>query len=343
MSGETGSDVPHGGPRSRLATIVGWILAGLLVAGLVYVATHVARVEQLLQLLREVRPSWLLLAVGLQVGTYVSAGRVLQRALAQQRVKQPLAVLIPLGLAKLFTDQVVPSVGLGGTLLTARGLERRGVPEGAALGALFTSLASYYIAYSFVVAVSLLFLWRLRALGGTILAIVTVFCLLVAILPVVLFWLQGRGPQSVPRFVGRFPPIRDGLRALSSVPASLLRAPRLLGEAASLQVVTFMLDAATLGVMLIALNQHVPADVVFATFVVASVVATLAWVPGGLGTFDATCVAVLHSHGVTLEAALGATLLLRLFTLWFPMLPGLWLARRELRSASSGRAKRVPG
>ncbi len=35
--------------------------------------------------------------------------------------------------------------------------------------------------------------------------------------------------------------------------------------------------------------------------------------------------------GVSVEAALTATIWLRGFILWLPMLPGLWLARRALR------------
>jgi hypothetical protein len=37
--------------------------------------------------------------------------------------------------------------------------------------------------------------------------------------------------------------------------------------------------------------------------------------------------------GSPLEAALAATLLLRGFTMWLPMLPGLWLVRREAGAA----------
>jgi glycosyltransferase 2 family protein len=58
--------------------------------------------------------------------------------------------------------------------------------------------------------------------------------------------------------------------------------------------------------------------------------ASLGLIPLGLGTFEATCVAMLRTFGVSLEAALTVTLLLRGFMLWLPMLPGLWLARREL-------------
>jgi hypothetical protein len=39
---------------------------------------------------------------------------------------------------------------------------------------------------------------------------------------------------------------------------------------------------------------------------------------------------MLRIVGVSIEAALTATLLLRGFTLWLPMLPGLWCARHEL-------------
>jgi len=40
-----------------------------------------------------------------------------------------------------------------------------------------------------------------------------------------------------------------------------------------------------------------------------------------------------------LEAALTATLLLRGLTFWLPMLPGLWIARRELRPDGNGSAR----
>jgi uncharacterized membrane protein YbhN (UPF0104 family) len=39
---------------------------------------------------------------------------------------------------------------------------------------------------------------------------------------------------------------------------------------------------------------------------------------------------MLSLLGVPAAAGLAATLLLRGFTFWLPMLPGLWLARREL-------------
>jgi len=63
----------------------------------------------------------------------------------------------------------------------------------------------------------------------------------------------------------------------------------------------------------------------------ASLAATVGPMPLGLGTFEAVCVTVLHLQGLSVEIALMATLLLRGFTFWLPMIPGLVLARRELK------------
>jgi ABC-type Fe3+ transport system permease subunit len=51
--------------------------------------------------------------------------------------------------------------------------------------------------------------------------------------------------------------------------------------------------------------------------------------PVGLGTFEAGSVSHASFLGVSIEAALAATLLLRAFTFWLPMLPRIWLAQRE--------------
>lgn len=56
-------------------------------------------------------------------------------------------------------------------------------------------------------------------------------------------------------------------------------------------------------------------------------VATIAPIPLGLDSFEATCVGMLGVIEVPIETALTATLLLRGFTLWLPMLASMWLVR----------------
>src|SRR5206468_1440260 len=102
-------------------------------------------------------------------------------------------------------------------------------------------------------------------------------------------------------------------------------------SATVLQLLIFALDAGTLWVMLHALGAKASPTTAFAAFVMAQLASTVGPMPLGLGTFEAVCVTILHVLGQPVEVALTATLLLRGFTFWLPMIPGLVLARRELK------------
>ena len=70
---------------------------------------------------------------------------------------------------------------------------------------------------------------------------------------------------------------------------------------------------------------------VFTSFVVATVVGALSLLPGGIGTFDATCVSMLAASGVPVAASLAALVLYRAVTLVLPLPFGLWCVEREFR------------
>jgi len=114
------------------------------------------------------------------------------------------------------------------------------------------------------------------------------------------------------------------------MPPTALTNLRLAVAATFLQALVFLLDSATLWVMLLAVGQKASLLEAIPSLVVASMVSTVGLIPLGLGTFEAASVALLASLGIPFEAALAATLLLRGLTLWMPMLPGIWLAKREL-------------
>jgi uncharacterized membrane protein YbhN (UPF0104 family) len=65
-------------------------------------------------------------------------------------------------------------------------------------------------------------------------------------------------------------------------------------------------------------------------------------VPLGLGAFEGTCVAMLHVFGLPVEPALVAVLLLRGFNFWLPMIPGLWLVKRELHNSKDTASEHAP-
>jgi uncharacterized protein (TIRG00374 family) len=122
------------------------------------------------------------------------------------------------------------------------------------------------------------------------------------------------------------------LKAIAEAPAGLLHDPVLLAETMTLEFAVFALDALTLWLAFRALGDSPAIWIAFVSFIMASMAATLGPIPLGLGTFEAACVGMLSLLGVAIETALAATLLLRGLTFWLPMLPGLWLARREMAS-----------
>jgi len=332
------SRAPRGGRLARFAGRMGWITGLLLLATVVLVATHWAEGRALAGLARSAHPKWLVAGALLQLGTYVCAGAVWHRALARGDCPIRLASLVPLGLAKLFTDQAVPTVGLSGTLLVVRGLERRGVKRPAAVLAMLSGLVAYYLGY-FVAIVASVAVFAIHGdLHPAILVPAAAIGLVCAGVPLAVLAFDWRRLPPSLHGLERLPGVGELMAALAAgKPASLL-APRLIAETVALQLAIFVLDALTLSAMLEAISAPVGFPLVFATFVMTSVATSLAWVPGGLGAFEASCVALLHLHGVPLEAALASTLLLRGFTFWLPMVPGFALARRE----AAGLARPMP-
>jgi hypothetical protein len=61
----------------------------------------------------------------------------------------------------------------------------------------------------------------------------------------------------------------------------------------------------------------------------ASITATVSYIPAGLGVFEGSLLALLGVLGVPVEGGLTTTLLMRGFTFWLPIAPGLLIVRRE--------------
>src|SRR5438552_1028970 len=92
--------------RDRACTHVDMAYPSL--ATLTIVLTHRHEERRFLVLLTHLPPAWFLVAAGCQVGTYVCAAAVWHHVLRRAGVAIRLRALVPLGLAKLFVDQIVP-------------------------------------------------------------------------------------------------------------------------------------------------------------------------------------------------------------------------------------------
>jgi glycosyltransferase 2 family protein len=315
--------------RHRRQALV-WISGLLILAAVIAAALHFSELRRFAELAREAEPIWLVVAGLCQVATYVCATAVWHQTLREAGTPRRLAALVPLGLAKLFTDQALPSGGISGTLLVIGGLARRGVPTRIGMAALLVGLVSFYAAYLIAVSGALAILWRHHAVGPILLAGVSVLCVIAAGVPAAVLVARRWARPPLLSYLDRIPGLAALLQSVAEAPADLLQRPRLVAIAILLQLAIFLLDAVTLWSMLRAIGETADFSVAFAAFMAATVAATVGPVPLGLGTFEAVSVAMLNQLGISLEPSLAATLLLRGFTFWLPMLPGLWLARREL-------------
>ena len=309
-----------------------WMMGVFLLLVVIALAARFGDGKEFGALIRRARPAWLFAALALQVGTYFCAAGVWHRALARQGHRLPMPSLVPLGVAKVFMDFAVPSAGLSGNLMATRGLQRRGFSHRDAMAAMLGGLIAFYIAYGLAVAGGVTILWFSGHVSPYIVTAATVFAVIVGAIPAGILRMTRRGRKpGVPKWARRIGPLKRFLITLKNVPTSVMRSPRFLAEATALQLGLIVLDAATLGVAVLAVGSTPDPFGVFAAFTMASMVATVSPIPGGLGTFDGTAIALLHAFGIALEPALAATVLLRGFMLLLPLLPGFWLARVETK------------
>lgn len=325
-----------------------WLFGVLTLAAVVLVATRFTEIEHFIEIARAAQPAWLLAAVALQALTYLCAAGVWHVTLRRAGLAHGYWSIVPLGLAKLFADQVLPTGGIGGTLLVISGLARRGIPSGIGMAALLIGLVSYYVAYLVAVLTALAILYSSRALDPLMVAAAAAFVLIAFGIPAIVLALRhwsrhksGDGPlASAQRWLDRVPGFSALMSAMAEAPGALLRDPASFISATALQLLIFALDAGTLWIMLQALGTDGSPTMAVAAFVMASLAATIGPMPLGLGTFEAVCVTILHVQGLSVEVALMATLLLRGFTFWLPMVPGLALARRELQRPKRRKRRR---
>lgn len=312
--------------------VLSWLPGLALMLGLVAVVSHFSEGQEFAELLSKARPAWILAGAALQALTYVCAAAVWQRALHKGRARCTVRSLVPVAVARLFVDQVLPTAGFGGRLLVVQALRRRGVHTGLAVAAILVDLLTLYAAFAVSVLASLAIIGAYQEINHLVLVLAGLFPIFALSIPATVLWFSSKRDREVPRWLHRLPRADELLREISRAPRRLVRNRSVLLQAGLLQLAIFLLDAATMATMLLAVGYSANPLAAFAAFVFSQVAATVLLVPGGLGTFEASSVALLALFKVPVEAALTATLLFRGLSYWLPMLPGFLLSRREIKS-----------
>ena len=304
-----------------------WALGTTAIVAVLFVAVRGGEGREFLRLLRDLRPAWVLAAAVLQLGTYACDAAIWGRVLARAGSPQPFRRLFRLSIGRVFISQAVPSGGLSGDAMFVRALARCGVPLEASMTAVVINLFGFYAAFAGCALVAAVVFYASGAVTASILAIVLPFSLALVAIPSFIAWLVWSNRPSRRTRWRRIPWLGRVLDAFGHARMDLLRELDLLAHSTVLQIATFLLDAGTLLVMLVAFRFAAPPAGVFAAFILASAAQLVGPVPGGLGAFEGGCIVGLRAFGVPIEGALLATLMVRGFTFWLPMVPGFFVAR----------------
>lgn len=318
-----------------LASWRSWILAALLIGGIVIAVLHWGDVKTFGKLLTQAKPLWLALAIVLQLATYVGLAAQWWLVLRKGRTPEEGSDLLRLTFAKHFADQVVPTAGLSGNVLVVDRLVSLGVPRPNAVAALLLQIVAYYISYALGALWVLVVLWWKDRSSLLLTGAVLVFLVIAIGIPWGTLWLHRRGQERLPKWVGRWSKATNFFKLVGEAPRELVRDPQLIGWLTLLNGAVFLADAATMQACVLALGVHAPLSAGYVAFMFASIAVILGPIPMGLGSFEAVSIAMLRLFGVPFEAALSATLLFRGFTLWLPLIPGGLLLRHELKPAEA--------
>lgn len=316
----------------RAAFWLSWLIGLAMLAGVIVAALHWSEERALWRMAERAQPWWMAVAIALQAGTYLAQGEIWRVVSRARGAVVPMPAAFKLSLAKLFIDQALPSAGISGTVVAAKALEQRGVARGIVMASMVIDGVAYYSAYVLALAGALLFTLddgraNLLFLPGALLLAAFSVAMAAAAAAV-----AGRGSALPPRF-RRIPLLGKTVSLLAEADPALVRSVPLLLKSVALQLAVVLLDAGTLWTLVRSLGETASPAAVFASFMASSLLRTISIVPGGLGVFEAASVLTLQQAGTSVPVALGATLLFRGLSFWFPMAPGVWFARGLRRAA----------
>ncbi len=264
-----------------------------------------------------------------QLATYAGVAIVWSRVLTRVGYPLRLSTLYPLAIAKLFADQAVPSGGVSGAAFFFHALGRRAVPNRIAFSVFVFATTAFFVAFLSAAMISFAALAFAGGATPALSASVAAFAAVILFLLVCVFAIFVLGFKA-PSWVTSHRRYEDFSRWIATATRQISAHRRLFLEATIIQLAVRFIDGLTLYLAFMAIGYPAPFAACFVAVAMASVAATVAPMPMGLGTFEAGMIATLSVFGVSVENALTATLVFRGLSLWLPLAPGFFIIQREI-------------
>ncbi len=316
--------------RAKRPRLAGVIVALVAIAGLVALAIHIEDIGAFAARLSETDLRWLALTLVAQILAFLA--QAFAWGVVLRRRKSPIsnASLLTLSIGKLFADQAIPSAGISGGAFLVHALTRRGVAAVDAFAVFVFAATASITAFLVFAAGSLAYIAAVGesveglSLGDANVIPIAVAAAILLLLVLALFMLA----------FGRLPAHSAALRKTAR---AALDAIKLIGvekglflQCLLLQSAARLFDGVTLWLVFYALGDSVSFLVCIIAVSLASLAATVAPTPMGLGSFEAGLTAALAAQGLGVEPALAGGLIYRGLSLGLPLAIGFFVVQREL-------------
>lgn len=306
-----------------------WLLLGGLVvvvfAGLLFYGDA----RQVGALLTQFPPGWFAVAAGLALLNYALRYARWLLYLRALGLSVPHSAALPVFLAGLALS-ITP--GKVGELLKSVWLHRRaGVPVAQSAPAVVMERLTDAISVALLAlsGVALLPPYLIMLIGGVVIAG---------------FVIGGLAASRYGLALLRLPVLRRWREPLTQSNSGLRRlmTPRLLAAAIILGGLAWAAEGIALWVIVIGLDESLAPTLAVSISAIAALVGAVTALPGGLVAFEGSMVALLAPAGVAITAAVAATLLTRLATLWLAVLIGLLAWLWLMRTPPQTRTRPIP-
>jgi undecaprenyl-diphosphatase len=295
------------------------LIIAMLVGAFYVLLPQLANVDDSVKALKHANYGWLAASLVMSALTYVSSAVGLAGGVT---VRLPFGPNVDTQLASSFVNRVSPA-NVGGMALNVRFLQKLGLDSAEAVtGVGLNSLVGGVV---HLVLLTVFVAWAGQG-GGSGFSIPTdsktlvIIAVVLALLGIVLATRRGRRLFRT-RVVTFFQRSWRSLTVLARMPTKLAA---LFGGSIGVTLAYI----ASLTAACAAFNGGVSIAEVGAVYLGASVVASAAPTPGGLGAMEAALVAGFTGVGMDSGKAVAAVLGYRLLTYWLPILPGWWSFHR---------------
>jgi uncharacterized protein (TIRG00374 family) len=308
-----------------------FIISVLLTIGIIVLAyIKRDRIALALESLREARPSWLLVAIVLELFAFFLASQVYDRVLRSLGYRINALRLWAIALVAIILSQSVPAGGVATYAFLVQSFKRRGVPAG------HSTLVATLEALSYAGAMLLLFGFSLGylvlrtgldatedarasliAAGVAIATIGAATFVLTREQEVLTRWLLA-AKNGIARLLRRDwsdEPIHKLVDELARGRALIAARPAELAVLVLIQLAALIVHSLAMLVVLHSLGADTSLFVVMAAFGLALITSTFNVLPGGGGTVEAVLVLTLTQLGVEAQAYVAA-LIFRIINFW---------------------------